>query len=298
VEDGPNDRSLRNGSHDQFVIAKTSDGQATIRDNVSGRNGNQTITGLQHIVFDDGTGVFDPSGTAEDVTRLYQAAFGRTPDLAGLDSNVTLVTNATVSISTLASSFTQSPEFISRYGSLDNSAFVQQLYQNVFHRAPDAAGDQLWLNFLKSGASRGDVLGGFADSLENRKQLLPIAGDRNDAEATRLYQAALGRVPDDRGLDSFSTALAHGATPEQVARGFVDSAEFAQKYGALSPSDFVTQLYANVLHRTPDAPGLQNFVKALDNGASREQVLLGFSDSTENRVNTASITHDSWVFIR
>jgi len=27
-------------------------------------------------------------------------------------------------------------------------------------------------------------------------------------------------------------------------------------------------------------------------------VLVGFSDSTENRVNTAPLTHDAWVFIK
>jgi len=294
---GPHD-SLKSGTHDQFVIAQTSDGQATIQDTIGGRNGDQTVSGLQHIVFADGTGVFDPTGTAEDVTRLYQAAFNRTPDLAGLDSNVQRVTSAAISLSTLASSFAQSPEFVSLNGPLDNSGFVEQLYNNVFQRAPDTAGNQLWLNFLNNGGSRGEVLGDFADSLENRKQSLSIAGDKNDAEATRLYQAALSRAPDDRGLDNFSTALEHGATPEQIAQGFVDSTEFAQKYGALSSSDFVTQLYANVLNRAPDAPGLQNFVNALNNGASREQVLVGFSDSTENRVNTAPLTHDAWVFIK
>ncbi len=294
---GPHDIALT-GSHDQYIVALTSSGQAEIRDKIAGRDGTQTISGLQHMKFTDGTGDFDPTGQAETVTRLYQAAFSRTPDLAGLDHNAELLTNNTISISQMALSFTNSPEFIASYGSLDNLGFVQQLYANVLHRAPDAAGNQLWLNFLSGGADRGAALRGFADSQENRKQILPIAGDQNDAEGTRLYQAALNRAPDDSGLASFSTALAHGATPEQVAHGFMSSNEFVQKYGTLNPSDFVTQLYANVLHRAPDAAGLQNFVNALNNGASREQVLVGFSDSTENRINTALVTHDAWVFIK
>lgn len=299
---GPHDVGLV-GNHDQYVIAQTSDGQAQIEDRVAG--GIQVVPGLQHIAFADkpgafadGTGVFDPTGTAEVVTRLYQAAFDRTPDLAGLDHNVDLVTSNVVTIAALASSFTTSPEFISGYGSLDDAGFVQQLYRNVLHRAPDVAGNQLWLNFLNSGAGRGEALRGFADSRENRKQILPIAGDKNDATAFRLYQAALGRAPDDQGLTNVSDALAHGATPQQVATGFVNSTEFEQKYGVLTPSDFVTQLYQNVLHRAPDGPGLQSFVGAMANGASREQILVGFSDSTENRINTASATHDAWVFIK
>jgi len=291
------------GKHDQYVIAATSNGQAEIEDTVAG--GIQIIPGLQHVAFADkpgafadGTGVFDSTGTAEIVTRLYQAAFNRTPDLAGLDHNVDLVTSNVVPIAALASSFTTSPEFISGYGSLDDAGFVQQLYQNVLHRAPDAAGNQLWLNFLNSGADRGEALRGFADSRENRKKILPIAGDKNDATAFRMYQAAVGRTPDDKGLTNVSDALAHGATPQQVATRFVESAEFNQKYGVQSPSDFVTQLYQNVLHRAPDDPGLQNFVGAMTNGASREQILVGFSDSTENRINIASATHDAWVYIK
>ncbi len=285
------------GSHDQYAIAKTSDGQAQIRDMVVGRDGTQVIAGLQHIYFADGTGEFDPTNTQASVTRLYQAAFDRVPDLVGFDHNVDLVTSNVVPLSELASSFTTSPEFISRFSSLDNSDFVQQLYQNVLHRAPEAAGNQAWLNYLDSGASRGDALRGFADSLENRKQILPTTGDKNDAETFRLYEAALGRTPDDVGLANWSGKLAQGSTPEEVAKGFVGSAEFAQKYGALSPSDFVTQLYANVLHRAPDAPGLQNFVTALNNGATQEHVLVSFSDSTENLINTAPATHDAWVFL-
>jgi hypothetical protein len=49
--------------------------------------------------------------------------------------------------------------------------------------------------------------------------------------------------------------LANGATPTQVAQGFINSAEFQQVYGTLSASDFVTTLYENVLHRAGDPTG-------------------------------------------
>ena len=175
---------------------------------------------------------------------------------------------------------------------------MARLYQNVLHRAPDAEGSKHFTDALDHGASHEDALVSIADSAENRANLRSIAGDKNDGEATRLYQAALNRAPDSAGLSLFSTALSNGATPEQIARGFVTSTEFANNYGALtSPSDFVAQLYQNVLHRAPDAAGAQNFVNALNAGASRESVLVGLSDSTENRLNTALLTHDSWVFL-
>ncbi len=132
---------------------------------------------------------------------------------------------------------------------------------------------------------------------ENRTNLLPVAGDRNDAEAARLYQAALNRTPDGPGLALFSTALQNGLTPVQLAQTFVASGEFMRKYGALDNTGYATQLYQNVLHRAPDAAGLSVQVNALNNRASRAGVLAGFSDSTENRIATAGLTHDAWVLL-
>ena len=285
------------GTHDQYVIAAASGGQAYIQDTVSGRDGTRAVANLQHIFFADGAGDVDRTGTLENVTRLYQAAFNRAPDLAGLDYNRDLVDADRVPLATLAASFANSPEFMSLYGSPDNAGFVRQMYQNVLHRAPDGAGLQVWLNYLGAGASQGQVLAGFADSRENRQQILPIAGDKNDSEAARMYQAALNRAPDDQGLSFWSNKLQAGAAPETVAQGFTDSNEFKQLYGTLNATEFVKQLYANVLNRAADATGLEFWVDQLNTGATKQHVLIGFSDSTENHVKTASTTHDAWVFL-
>ena len=66
----------------------------------------------------------------------------------------------------------------------------------------------------------------------------------NAEEVARLYQAALGRAPDVGGLDGWTAQLnAHALGIDQVALGFINSAEFSSKYGALDNADFVTQLY-------------------------------------------------------
>jgi hypothetical protein len=69
-----------------------------------------------------------------------------------------------------------------------------------------------------------------------------------------------------------------------LAAGFTGSAEFQTRYGTnLSTADFVTLLYNNVLGSGPDAGGLKDWVDTIDvRGASRELVLYGFSESTEN----------------
>jgi hypothetical protein len=48
-------------------------------------------------------------------------------------------------------------------------------------------------------------------------------------------------------------------------------------------------MYQNVLGREADAAGRQNWVNALDAGLSRARVLEEFSESAENKANTAGI---------
>ena len=283
------------GRHTDYIIAQVSGGQAYIQDTQPGRDGVQTLAKLDRINFADGAGLFDPTGAAEDVARLYRAAFGRAPDAAGLDDNTALVTTNTIGLAALAASFAASPEFGALYGQTDVTGFARQLYLNVLHRNPDAAGLQLWVNYTNA-TSRGGALLAFSDSQENHRQTLPIAGSASDAEATRLYQAAFNRAPDSVGLAQWSGQLHQGVAVDQVAQGFIDSGEFAQLYANLDSNGLVTQLYANVLHRAPDAAGKQGWLDALAAGATRAHVLAGFADSNENRIATASVTHDAWVF--
>lgn len=112
-----------------------------------------------------------------------------------------------------------------------------------------------------------------------------IANDINGnaGQAYRLYQAAFDRKPDLGGLGAQMNGLDNGMSLLQISQNFINSQEFALRYGA-NPSNeaFVTQLYANVLHRAPDAGGYAVQVKALYDGVSRAQLLVNFSESPEN----------------
>lgn len=112
----------------------------------------------------------------------------------------------------------------------------------------------------------------------------------------RLYGAAFGRGAETTGLTGWVAALDSGAvTLAGAAGGFVGSAEFAQRYGQLDDAGFVTRLYANVLGRAPDAAGLQAWTAQLAGGASRAEVLLGFSESTEYKAATGASTARLWT---
>jgi hypothetical protein len=108
------------------------------------------------------------------VYRLYRAAFLREPDTNGLHHWYEAQLGG-ASLQTIASYFASSPEFVSRYGQLDDRAFVHQVYRNVFGREPDA-GAEHWVQQLERGRlGRGGVLLGLADSAELKARVLAQA---------------------------------------------------------------------------------------------------------------------------
>ena len=109
--------------------------------------------------------------------------------------------------------------------------------------------------------------------------------DGNAGQAYRLYQAAFDRTPDRGGLGYWIMQLDQGIGLNAVANAFLGSTEFMTLYGAASSNlDFVKKLYSNILHREPDQAGVDYWKSRLDEGASRADTLIAFSESTENQV--------------
>lgn len=105
----------------------------------------------------------------------------------------------------------------------------------------------------------------------------------NAGSLYRLYTAMFNRGPDQGGIGFWIGVIDSGVSLTSVASGFVNSAEFNALYGAnASNTTFLTALYNNVLHRTPDGGGLQFWEASMASGATRADVLVGFSDSAEN----------------
>lgn len=117
--------------------------------------------------------------------------------------------------------------------------------------------------------------------------VVPTAGC--SGQAFRLYKAALNRLPDEAGLAYQTRALEGGAALSEVARHFIASPEFQQRFGAPTAGEFVTLLYNNVLGRAPDAGGLAYHVARMDHGASQADMLVGFSESPENQLAASGV---------
>ncbi|MDD2691365.1 MAG: DUF4347 domain-containing protein [Simplicispira sp.] len=168
-------------------------------------------------------------------------------------------------------------------GTKDNDVFgstkfyAMQLYRDTLFREAEGEGLAYWQEVLDSGAqSRVEVAQAFLNSPEFQAQAGALA---------RLYFAAFDRIPDEAGMTHWMEQLhSQGQTLEQVAQGFADSSEFQAQYGALDNTGFLKTLYQNVLGRAPDEAGLAYWLGQLSGGTTRGEVLAGFAQSGEYKV--------------
>lgn len=226
------------------------------------------------------------------VQRLYQKVFQRDADAAGLADWSNKLYNGTTTGATTAWNFFFSPEFLNKNTS--NEQYVDLLYQALFDRNADETGRANWVNLLNNGVSRTYVLKGFTDSVEFNNLCgaygilqgtitLSENRDKNPqvtAFVSRLYTIALNRSADVNGLNDWTGKLLNKQqTPKQVAWGFVSSQEMTNRN--LSNQEYVTMLYRTMMDREPDESGLNDWVRRLQSGTSRQSVFDGFADSVE-----------------
>ena len=96
----------------------------------------------------------------------------------------------------------------------------------------------------------------------------------------RIYRSVLGRSSDDAGRQYWVNGIENGTyNPADVVLTILNSQEFVGRN--LNNEQYVTALYQAFLNRTPDSAGLANWLNALNNGASRQDIARGFASSAE-----------------
>jgi len=134
--------------------------------------GTDVLDGVERLVFNDLAVGLDLDGNAGKMYRLYQAAFDRAPDHVGLGFWIDAVDRG-VTFMSVSRDFTLSPEFAQLYGAnVSNDAYLTALYANALNRTPDADGYKFWIDALNGGVSRESVLIDFAESTENKAQVI------------------------------------------------------------------------------------------------------------------------------
>ena len=163
-------------------------------------------------------------GVIAPVTRLYFAYFLRIPDYVGLDFWIRY-RRAGNSLESISDFFSQSGEFQSRYGSLDNGQFVTLVYNNVLGRAPDAPGYAFWKGRLDAAAmTRGQVMLGFSESAEYRGSIA------SEVYVTMAYVGMLRRSPDPGGFSFWVDYIDGGNPGTGLIDGFLAASEYRSRF--------------------------------------------------------------------
>ena len=118
----------------------------------------------------------------------------------------------------LAALLIGSNEYFTRRGGGSNGGFLQALYSDVLHRAPDPGGMQVWMQALNSGMSRTMVARAVLASRES-----------DTIEVQGFYSLYLRRPADSTGLSFFTNLLQQGLSEEAVIAMLISSDEYVAK---------------------------------------------------------------------
>lgn len=140
---------------------------------VTGPEGRDVLTNVERLRFSDKWMALDIEGNGGQAYRLYQAAFSRIPDEAGLGYWIQQIDGG-MSLPDVANSFIISAEFQGLYGSsLTDRVFLERVYSNVLGRDYDQAGFDYWLDELERGViNRDGLLASFSESAENKANVI------------------------------------------------------------------------------------------------------------------------------
>ena len=146
---------------------------------------------------------------------------------------------------------------------------IDNLYATLLGRAPDTFGMTSFLRALAVVHAIEQVEAGILAS----EEYYQVAGGSNSAFLASIYESVLGRSVDPTALANFGAALAEGTLRLTIAEDILTSSE---EYQLL-----VQGYYERFLQRPADAFGLGQFVNALVQGISEEEVVAAIVGSAE-----------------
>ena len=254
------------------------------------------------------------------VVRCYEIILGRGVDAMGLRDWSNALATGQAQASQIIDGIVNSDEFKLR--NLTNEEKVEVLYRAMLDRGPDPEGKAAWVQALVDGYHYGVIINGFCGSVEfkaicdqfgitpgsvqvrsalvKRVSIDPVGADPSApvmrvgynsefineekirAFVQHCYESVLGREGDEEGIANYTALILNGKkTPKRVAYEFVFSPEFQSKLPR--NEKLIKILYKLYLNREPGAEELAGWVETLESGAGLEEIVKGFSESTEFR---------------
>ena len=155
-------------------------------------------------------------------------------------------------------------------GGTDNQRFVAAVYRALLHREVDSFALSAWSGLISSGTSRTAVV-----------QYIENSSEYQTGVIQNIYQTYLGRTLSGGALAGPLAFMQSGGTAEQLTASLIGSQEYFVNRGGNTNAGFVTAVYHDLLHRTPDSAGLTAWTNALVGGLTPLQLATGFLASTE-----------------
>jgi hypothetical protein len=205
------------------------------------------------------------------VARAFQDLFARSVDASGL-AFWTDQLGRNVPRSVIAAALTHSAEYY-------QTNVIKPAYRQFLQREADPAGLAFWTQQLQGGLTDEQMQAGFIASAEfyeianHASQPVPVTATNDRAWVDALYEALLGRGPDQAGEDFWTSQLQGRETRLQVANGFTGSSE--------GISVRIQQTYERYLGRGADPAGLAFWLSQYQVGAVNEDIVIGFIGSDE-----------------
>lgn len=212
--------------------------------------------------------------TLSQVQALYVAYYGRPAEPAGLNFWANVVEANGGDVSVIIKDFSNAPEYQQRFGSLNDTTLVNNLYLQMFGRSAEPGGLEFWVGLLKAGTQTLGDIAQTISSLASGVDLQVLSGrvDLANAFTTKLAASpeALANYGTERGIEIGRDYLAQvkDATVGSLP-ALIDKA--ADTVATLPPADgggtggggvtpppaptFVAQIDSGVLHFTGTATG-------------------------------------------
>ena len=171
--------------------------------------------------------------------------------------------------------------------------FVRSLYNVILKRDEDPEGMRTWTKSLSDGMTAANVIVSFVMSREFQTRF-----PDNRTFVTMMYQSILGRNGAEKEITSWTNRLNSGISYGVIMQGFIGSQEFAKRCSTIGIqpgryvsnlmadrypeiAKFTANLYMTILERGCDAPGLENWIRAMVSGMTGAAVVRGFIESKE-----------------
>lgn len=116
-----------------------------------------------------------------------------------------------------------------------------------------------------------------------------LTGSQLSDQVGRLYTTVFDRTPSETEVGHWLAVRASGSSLVDVAAQFTAADEFTSRYGDIDDGGFVDLLYRNVLGRSADAEGRRHWLAQLNNGMSRAELVVAFSESPELVARTSTV---------